>query len=303
MLEATRSNAVLKILAAGGTDIGRGRKHNEDSVLLRSDLQLYILADGAGGHNAGNVASALATTSIANYLEETANRDGARHDIDAFGLATDARRLAISIQRANRDIIEIANSSNKRRGMGTTVVAALVHAEMAALHLAYVGDSRCYRLRAGEFELLTFDHSLIHDVLELKPDMDDDALARLPRNVVTRALGMEEPVRVSVRTHHLLAGDRYLLCSDGLTDALEPEQICEVLLVPRAPDEIVGTLIELANTAGGMDNIAAVVIACEIGATVAIERRASIASACATCTLGAAPRAFGRQFARDHDAE
>ncbi len=266
-MDSNLSGTPVRIVAGGATDIGRGRKHNEDAVLMRPDLNAFILADGAGGHNAGNVASALATTSIANHLESTMVRDPERAFADSFGLPADARRLAVAIQHANHDIIEIAATSNKRKGMGTTVVVALLAPEHGTIHLAHVGDSRCYRLRDGHLELLTVDHSLLNDVLELRPDIDDASLARLPGNVVTRALGMEEPIRVSVRTHSLSSGDRYVLCSDGLTDMLGASEIAEILRLPKPPDELVALLIAQANAAGGADNIAAVVIACETAST------------------------------------
>ncbi len=263
-------------MAAGGTDIGRGRQHNEDNVLVRTDLQLYVLADGAGGHNAGNVASALATTSVANHFEETEALAASAPDIDAFGLFVGARRLAAAIQEANRDVIEIANTSNRRRGMGTTIVALHAQPHTALLHLGHVGDSRCYRLRDGHLELLTSDHSLLNDVLEFRPDMDDASLARLPRSVVTRALGMEEPVRVSIRTLTMLPGDRYLLCSDGLTDALEESAIGDALHTSRIPDEQVRLLIDLALNGNGQDNIAALVVACDAAAAPAAHPRRQI---------------------------
>ena len=262
-MDSNRSGTPVRILAGGATDIGRGRKHNEDAVLMRPDLNAFILADGAGGHNAGNVASALATTSIANHLESTTVRDPERPYLDRFGLAVDARRLVVAIQHANQDIIEIAATSNKRRGMGTTVVVVLFAPEHGAVHIAYVGDSRCYRLRDGHIEQLTMDHSLLNDVLELRPDLDDAALERLPGNVVTRALGMEAPIRVSVRTHPLVSGDRYLMCSDGLTDMLSAGELAELLRLSKTPDEIVQLLIAQANVAGGKDNIAALVVSCE----------------------------------------
>ena len=263
MPEHSRTTLPLKINAGAATDIGRGRRHNEDNVLIRPDLHLYVLADGAGGHNAGNVASALATTSIANFIESSQPTPSQDYDIDEFGLPLAARRLAVAIQGANRDIIEIARTSNKRKGMGSTVVAALVSLYTAEIHVAHVGDSRCYRLRDGHLEQLSHDHSLLNDVLELKPDMDATALARLPRNVVTRALGMEDPVRVSVRTYKLVTGDRYLMCSDGLTDALADNEISEVLRLPKTPDELVRLFIDLANEKNEQDNIAAVVVVCE----------------------------------------
>jgi len=263
MVDPTRLFLPLKLTAAGGTDIGRVRRHNEDAILLRPDLALFILADGAGGHNAGNVASALATTAIANFFESTGH--GAEEpDLDQFGLPIAARRLAASLQKANEDILDIAKTSNKLRGMGTTAVALSFFPKTGQVHVAHVGDSRCYRWREGILEQLTHDHSLINDALEMRPDIDDAALAKLPANVVTRALGMEPNVRVSVRTYRMLAGDRYLMCSDGLSDAVEEDTLGDILAVDRSPDEIVRALIAKALECEARDNVACLVIACAL---------------------------------------
>ncbi len=254
----------LTIHAAGATDIGPVRKHNEDTVLLRDDLQLYIVADGAGGHNAGNVASALATTAIANFFENTQKEVDALPEYDAFGFSTGARRVARAIQRANRDILEIAKSSMRHRGMGTTVVAVWARPDLGVIHVGHVGDSRCYRHRGGQLEPLTYDHSLYNDVLELQPDLPESALGRLPRNVVTRALGMEEVVRATVHTHNLVPGDKYLLCSDGLTDGLTELEIAQGLESQRTPDEVVRALLGRACESQSRDNIAALVLFCDV---------------------------------------
>ncbi|MEO8875911.1 MAG: haloacid dehalogenase-like hydrolase [Polyangiaceae bacterium] len=255
----------LRVVAAGITDIGRGRKHNEDMVLVRRDLELYIVADGAGGHNAGNVASAMATSSIANAFETTADQLHDRPDVDSFGLFVDARRLASAIHKANKDVVDLAKSSQRFRGMGTTVVAVAPSLGSGVIHVAHVGDSRCYRWRLGQLEQLTHDHSLMNDVLERWPDTEDAALAKLPRNVVTRALGMEETVRVSVRTYDLLDGDRYLLCSDGLTDTLDIDTLSRMVGDQKTPEQIVKRLIDSGNMAGAKDNLAALVLICDLG--------------------------------------
>jgi protein phosphatase len=184
---------------------------------------------------------------------------GAGEDED-LGSPT-ARRLATAIHKANGEVVGVARSSNKYKGMGTTVVAACFVAEEQALHVAHVGDSRCYRLRGGVLEQLTHDHSLLNDVIEMRPDIDDAALKRLPRNVVTRALGMDEDIRVSIRSHRVLPGDRYLLCSDGLTDALDDETLSDKLgMQALTPDTVVRALIDAALFCGADDNIAALVL-------------------------------------------
>src|SRR5580704_8998764 len=254
----------LTIHAAGATDIGPSRKHNEDTVLLRSDLGLYIVADGAGGHNAGNVASALATTAIANFFENTQKETESLPEYDDFGFSTSARRLARAMQRANRDIIEIAKSSLRHRGMGSTVVAVWTRPDVGTIHIGHVGDSRCYRYRGGQLEQLTHDHSLYNDVLELQPDLPDAAMARLPKNVVTRALGMEGVVRATVQSNVLVPGDKYLLCSDGLTGGMGEVDILQALESIGSPDEAVRALIGRALEGNTEDNIAALVLFCDV---------------------------------------
>src|SRR5580698_2632335 len=155
----------LLAVGAGATDIGQ-RDHNEDHVLLRPELGLFLLADGAGGHNAGNVASALATTTVANVFETSAASLAGRPEIDEFGLWTMGRRLATAIHRANAEVSDIAKKSAKYQGMGTTIVAAAFSSDGDFVHVAHVGDSRCYRMRGGFLEVLTVDHSLLVDILE-----------------------------------------------------------------------------------------------------------------------------------------
>jgi protein phosphatase len=160
-------------------------------------------------------------------------------------------------------VIDVAKKTAKYQGMGTTLVALAFSADGDIVHVAHVGDSRCYRLRGGLLEALTVDHSLVVDVLETHPDVDDVLFGMMPRHVVTRALGMEESVRVSTRSLRALAGDLYLLCSDGLSDALDDGTIEEALGEARSPEDHVKALLAAALRAGGQDNIAAVVVSCE----------------------------------------
>jgi serine/threonine protein phosphatase PrpC len=264
---------VLAPIAAGGTDIGQ-REHNEDHVLLRPELGLYILADGAGGHNAGNIASALATSTVANLFETTASSLITRPEVDQFGLWTIARRLSAAIHSANSEIVDIAKRAKKYHGMGSTVVALAFSPEGDMVHVAHVGDSRCYRMRHGILERLTTDHSLMVDVLETHPDADDALVERMPQNIITRALGMEESLRVPVRSMRVYDGDVYLLCSDGLSGSLSDDQIESLLEGPGSPGDHVRALIDAALHAGAHDNIATVVIRCH-ETDVAPQRRPS----------------------------
>jgi PPM family protein phosphatase len=255
----------LVLRAAGHTDLGRSRPTNEDTVLVSDDLGLYLVADGAGGHRSGEVASALASRSIRNYFGATIRKTHDQPEFDRLGIPTGARRLSAAILKANRDVLEIAKSQPKHKGMGTTVVAACFSPRSGLMHVGHVGDSRCYRLRAGHLELLTQDHSLLADVLEQRPELDDTVLARLPRNIVTRAIGIDPQLRVSMRSYPVVAGDRYLLCSDGLSVPVSAALLAETLGLYAEPDDISLRLIELANEAGGPDNIAALVIECTDG--------------------------------------
>ena len=290
MPEAELHAVPLEVLAAAETDRGCRRSANEDTVLVRSDIGLYVVADGAGGHSAGNVASAIAASTVAKQFDAALVQASNEPEIDAFGLWTRARRLSIAVQRANQAVAEIARSSNKYRGMGTTIVCALIAPESARLHLAHVGDSRAYRLRYGRLEPLTFDHSILNDVAELYPELDDAALARLPRRAVTRALGVEDRVRVTVRSFAMEAGDRYLLCSDGLTIEVPDETLEELLRRPEKPSELVPQIVALAKEKGGRDNITVLLVDCRSAPPGAV-RRNSTALHVASGTSAAPPAA------------
>ena len=255
----------LVLEAGGATDVGQRRTHNEDTLLVRDDLSLYVVADGAGGHNAGEVASALCARSMSNYFGATVRSSHQSPEFNRFGIPNGARRLSAAVLKANRDIVEISRTSQEHRGMGTTVVAACFSARSGLMHVAHVGDSRCYRLRAGHLELLTQDHSLLTDVMEQRPELDDELLARLPKNLVTRALGVDEQLRVSVRSHALVEGDRYLLCSDGLSGPVPAPELAQALGRAETAQETAARLVALANAAGGPDNISALVLHCRGG--------------------------------------
>lgn len=250
----------FRLVAAGIADIGRGRMHNEDAVLLRDDLGLFLLADGAGGHEAGNVASALATTTVAHHFESTEKEHQQRPETDAYGVPVALRRLSASFHRAHHEIVEVAKASNRHRGMGTTLVAAWFEARTGRLHVAHVGDSRCYRLRGGVIEQLTHDHSLLNEVIEVRPDIDEAVLSKLPKHVVTRALGMVDVIRVDVRSYKPLPGDKYLLCSDGLHGFVPESQMAEALAIEIVPEEQAKLLIEMGKEGGSRDNVSAVVV-------------------------------------------
>lgn len=250
----------FRLASAGVSHPGRVRTHNEDVILVRDDLQLYAVADGAGGHNAGEVASALAARSMSNYVGATVRQAWSKPVLDRFGVHNGGRRLAAAIRKANQDVYQIAHSSSRYEDMVTTIVAMQFSAEHGLVHVAHVGDSRCYRLRACVVELLTTDHSLLMELLEREPDVDDTLLAKMPRNVVTRALGLEEHPRISFRSMPALPGDRYLVCSDGLSGMVTLDDLEAALNEPSSPHETADALIKLAIAGGGRDNVSVVVV-------------------------------------------
>jgi protein phosphatase len=234
------------------------RDHNEDHLLLAPELGLYIVADGMGGHSSGDVASALADASIRNYFEATRGQKLIAGGSDDAALDASALRLLGAVRKANADVFEISSSHDRHKGMGSTVVA--VHVAGDTVYIAHVGDSRCYRIRDDKMEQVTRDHSLINEALALRPDLTPEQIARLPKNVVTRALGMKGSVNVDLRTERALPGDVLLLCSDGLSGMVDDTTIFEVLGLTNHLDETCELLVTLANDAGGRDNVSVVLV-------------------------------------------
>ncbi|HEY3594351.1 MAG TPA: protein phosphatase 2C domain-containing protein [Polyangiaceae bacterium] len=240
------------------TDVGRQRDHNEDAFLVEGSCDLFAVFDGMGGNNAGEVASALGTRSLRNFFQATKNEPAHWDDTD-LDLSEDARRLVTGIRKANADIFEISSTHLEHRGMGSTVVALHLGRDGLA-HIAHVGDSRCYRVRDGVIEQLTRDHSLISDALAWNPNLTKEELSRLPRNIISRALGLRRGVEIDLLSEPMQRGDLFLLCSDGLSGMLSDEQILELVRLSDDLPETCDNLIALANEAGGNDNITALVI-------------------------------------------
>ncbi len=245
--------------AAGMTDVGQEREHNEDSFGMMGEYNLFMVADGMGGHRAGDVASKLAIESVREFFRMTEKEDITWPFHFDPNLPFTVNRLVTAIQVANNKIFRGSLESNEHQGMGTTAVGIYFVDQMNSCHIAHVGDSRCYRLRDNKLGLLTLDHSLINDYLKAAPDLSEEQLAELPRNVITRALGMQDAVMVDLQTDTPEVGDCYLLCSDGLNGMLTDAEIEQILLEER--DDIekgVARLVESANDKGGEDNITAI---------------------------------------------
>lgn len=251
----------LTVEFASLTDVGRKRTHNEDSMKVVGDHRLFLVADGMGGHNAGEVASEMAVDLVAQFFHE-AGRDPPVHwpFKHSRGEDYDAQTLAIAVQYANLRIFESARENAERRGMGTTFVGALVRGRAA--WLAHVGDSRGYVVRAsGVIEPLTIDHSLLEEYRRTRPDLTDEQLKKFPyKNVITRALGMKADVSVELHRHDLHHGDVLVLCCDGLTGMLSDEHIARIVRSTPVLSDACSLLVQAANDAGGLDNITVVLV-------------------------------------------
>ena len=254
--------STLTLSAYDLSDEGPARRVNEDATLVREDLGLFIVADGAGGKGKGDVAAALTVRTIENYIGATVRQTHERPDYDRLGNPEQARRLSRAIHQAHQNLLDALSQAPERAGMASTIVCALRSPRTGQLHVAHVGDSRCYRLRHGQLELLTEDHSMGNDVLERRPDTPDEVLARLPRNSVVRALGMPIEMRVDIRTFKLLPGDRFLLCSNGLSDVVPFDHIARLLKEHDSSSVLASHLLADALAARAKDNVSVLVVDC-----------------------------------------
>ena len=250
-------NVEGKLEVTGLSDVGLKRSHNEDSIGSDTGIGLAVLADGMGGYRAGEVASAMAVNAI---MEEV--RDGLKAikhgetDEDS-GYARESLVVREAVVRANETIHKAAISQPQCAGMGTTVVTVMFYDDR--MTIAHVGDSRLYRLRGENFEQITVDHSLLQELIDKGFYTPEEAKQSLNKNLVTRAMGIEGTVVPDVVEEAVVPGDIYLMCSDGLTDMVEDEQI-HLTLVKHANslDRVATELVNTANDNGGKDNISVV---------------------------------------------
>lgn len=250
----------LKLRYAGNTHVGMKRAHNEDNLLIIQEENLYMVADGMGGHASGEVASEMAVKTVAEFFQQTS----ADEDVTWPYKMEKARRyeenrLAASIKLANLRIFETASQNSSQRGMGTTIVVLNFSGNSA--YLGHVGDSRIYRLRKDKLDLVTEDHSLLNDYIKMK-DLTPQEIENFPhKNVIVRALGMKETVQVDVKHDEPEPGDLYLLCSDGLNGMITDADIERILIANRNNLEAgCEKLIEAANAGGGTDNCTVVIV-------------------------------------------
>jgi protein phosphatase len=240
-------------------DPGRARSNNEDSVAIDASVSLAVLADGMGGYNAGEVASNMATTFIRAEL--------GRWLREASSQASDAevrRAMDICVDNANRAIFNAANANPQYAGMGTTLVVAVFRE--GRLMLGHVGDSRCYRLRAGRLQQITRDHSLLQEQIDAGLITPEQAAFSVNKNLVTRAVGVEDTVLLETHQHETQPDDLYLLCSDGLSDMLADAAIGQLLMAHESLEQASQALIDAANDAGGKDNISVILVRASGGA-------------------------------------
>ena len=244
--------------AYGLTDVGKKRQHNEDSMLVDNQLGLYIVADGMGGHAAGEVASARATEVVKQQV--TASRSVLKElaaNPSQSNRAAAAALVEVAVQRACADIYRMASQDSTKRGMGTTFVCLVTSGNKGII--GHVGDSRVYLIRNGQCHRLTEDHTLVAAQLKAGTITKEQASTSQYRNVITRAVGIQESVQVDTLIVELLPNDTFLLCSDGLHGYLQDEEVAPLVAAVTAKD-LPKKFVSLANERGGKDNITAVVV-------------------------------------------
>ena len=252
-------NLTQSLQSASLTDPGRVRDHNEDCIESRPDIGLFVLADGMGGYNAGEVASGMATSLISDGLQEAwqpaALSKLSREDAKSLS----ERLIREHIGRANSAIFTTSQNNPECAGMGTTLVVCLFHDDFVAV--AHIGDSRLYRLRGEAMIQVTRDHSLLQEQLDSGLITPEEAKLSQNKNLVTRALGIDPSVEPEIHVHETQADDIYLLCSDGLSDMVEDDEIRLTLITLKSnPALTVQQLVQAANDNGGRDTISAMLI-------------------------------------------
>jgi protein phosphatase len=250
----------MEISFGAMTDIGLKRSRNEDSLCADPQLALYVVCDGLGGRDAGDVASRLAVEVIQKHCQES------RHNADlpiigAYDpkFSPQTNRLASAIRLANQVIHQAARTRPHQASMATTVVSGVITGQI--LSLAHVGDSRMYLIRGGTIQPLTADHSFVAEQVRRGAMTEEEAELSPQKNIVTRALGIDEAVDVELDEVPLMSGDLLLLCSDGLTRGVKPAEIMDAVRRENDPQAATERLVELATAAGGEDNTTVILVA------------------------------------------
>ncbi len=253
----------MSIRFAGKTDVGLQRDHNEDALLIMPAHGVMIVADGLGGHRSGNIASELCVSTLSDFFTVTVRTDATWPFPYNDQLTDEENYLFTGVRLANRRIFDRSLKTMSDFGMGTTCVGAMFSKSGKTISISNVGDSRCYRIRGQNVKQLTRDHSLVSDALESAPWMSEEEIAKLPPNVITRALGIREDVIVDLHNEPTQPRDIYLACSDGLSGVVGPGEMRDLVLSelqkdPSPTDQglerAAHALIERANYYGGPDN-------------------------------------------------
>ena len=248
----------MNLKAVGVSHVGRQRQHNEDSYLVADAARLYLVADGMGGHAAGEIASRIAVDSISEFIQHTKEDDGTwPHAYDEHYSKT-TNKLMAAVRLANTRVLEAMRKDARLRGMGTTVVACLADDQLMAI--AHVGDSRAYLIRDGQLSRLTNDHSWVFEQVQAGMLTEAEAEKHPLRNVITRALGGALSVNPDAAEVETKSGDVVLLCSDGLTGMVPEDEILRLVTETDDLDQACQKLIDTANEKGGLDNVTAILV-------------------------------------------
>lgn len=243
----------MELIAAGKTDTGIVRSNNEDNFIVDEKRGLLVVADGMGGHNAGEVASKMVVSIISDHLSGRQKFFGEYNN----SYSPSTNNLNSALRLANSAVLEAAEGSPQLQGMGTTVVAVIICGNR--LSIAHIGDSRVYLVRSGNIEQLTDDHSVINEQVKRGLITPEEAANSSTKNYLTKALGISAEMEADLSELTLLNGDILLLCTDGLSNMISDEIMLELILVAQKPDAICDLLINMANKKGGKDNITAVI--------------------------------------------
>lgn len=248
-----------KIILHGQTDVGLVRDHNEDTIGCDEDIALAVLADGMGGHLGGEMASAITVSTVLEIISKNANKFNTGETDDETGYSMESVVIHDAVTQANKNVHDSSEAHAQYRGMGTTVVVVMFYDNRFTV--AHVGDSRLYRLRDGELEQITRDHSLMQELIDRGFYTPEQARNSLNKNLVTRAIGIDNNVQIDIQEDVAMVNDIYLLCSDGVNDMLE-DYLIESILLDNSNDleKAASEIIRQANEHGGKDNISAILV-------------------------------------------
>jgi serine/threonine protein phosphatase PrpC len=248
----------MEVKAFGLSHVGRQRQHNEDAYLVEANAKLFLVADGMGGHAAGEIASRIAVETISEFILHTVEDEGTWPHAYDEKFKRSTNRLMAALKLANTRVLEAMRKDSRLRGMGTTVVASLVEGDTVSV--AHVGDSRAYLIRSAQLSRITNDHSWVFEQVQAGLLTEAEAERHPLRNVITRALGGSLSVIPDAKEIESRPGDIYLLCSDGLTGMVPEEEILRLLTESEDLEAACNSLIDRANERGGYDNITAILV-------------------------------------------